>query len=290
MITDIDYTRYGQMADSISTSTAVQTNLLALQRAAGVRNESARRLSTGLEVERATDGPSAFFQSQALTNRVSGLFEAKDNIGQALSAVEGALNGIDALTEITQQLRGIALAARGGSAETREAAASQFNALREQLGNLAQDATFQGTGLIQNNPESLTVTLNETGSSNLTVVGAASDASGLGIGDALASYNNFASDADIEAALNDLSAAASSLRSTASSFGTDIALLGIREDFASNLGSTLEAGAAKLVNADLNEEAARQLSSQVRQDLSTLDLRIAAQSEQQVAQILFASS
>jgi flagellin-like hook-associated protein FlgL len=161
--------------------------------------------------------------------------------------------------------------------------------LRDQLGQLANDATYLGTGLVQENPDSLTVSLNETGTSQVTVNGAASDAGGLGIGDALSSYNNFASDADIESALNDLSAATASLRSTASSFGSDVALLGIREDFAANLGSTLEGGAAKLVNADLHEEAARQLSSQVRQNLSTLGLRIAAQSSQQVAQTLFAN-
>lgn len=276
------------MIDSINQSSAVQTNLLALQRAADVRAESARRLSTGLEIERATDDPSSFFQAQALTGRVSGLFEAKDNIGQALSAVEGALNGVDALTDVSQQLQGIALAARGGSTEARAAAAEQFNALRNQLDNLAQDATYLGTGLVQGNADSLTISLNETGTSAATVGGSASDANGLGVGDALASYNNFASDADIETALNDLSDAISSLRSTASSFGSDVALLDIREGFAENLGSTLESGAAKLVNADLNEEAARQLSSQVRQDLSTLDIRIAAQGEQQVAQILFA--
>ncbi len=274
--------------DAINTSTAVQTNLLALQRAADVRSESAKRLSTGLEIQRATDGPSAFFQAQALTARVSGLFEAKDNIGQALSAVESALNGVDALTEISQQLSGVALAVRGGSAEARQAAAGQFNALREQLDSIARDATYLGTGLVQSDPDSLTVSLNETGSSDVTVDGAGLDASGLGIGDALTSYNAFASDLDVEAALNDLSNAVSSLRSTASSFGSDVALLGIRENFASNLGATLEAGTAKLVNADLEEEAARQLASQVRQDLSTLDLRIAAQGAQQITQILFA--
>ena len=277
------------MVDSITTSAVVQTNLLALQRAAAIRGESAQRLSTGLEVQRATDDPSAFFQAQALTDRVSGLFEAKDNIGQALSAVEGALDGVEALDDISQQLRGIALAARGGSSESREAAAAQFDALRDQLGHLARDVNYLGTNLVQGAPDSLTVSLNETGSSEVTIEGAESDANGLGIGDALASYNNFASDADIENALNDLSAATSSLRSTASSFGSDVALLGIREDFASNLGATLEAGAAKLVNADLEEEAARQLSSQARQDLSTFSLRIAAQRSQQLVQTLFAS-
>ncbi len=276
------------MSDIINLTSSVRTNLFALNRASEAREQSVRRLSTGLEVQRATDGSADFFQSQALTNRASGLFQAKDDIGQALSAVEGALDGIDALGTVTDQLRGIALAARGGSDDSRSAAAEQFDSLRRQLNNLARDTSFQGTNLIDGAADDLTVSLNETGSSSLTIEGRSSDASGLEIGSALDDFGGFASDADIDTALADLRAATSSLRSSASSFGADVATLNIREDFAQNLGSTLESGSAKLVNADLNEESARQLSSRIRQELSALNLSIAAQGSTQITQLLAA--
>ena len=275
--------------DTVNLTSAVRTNLFALDRATTARNESARRLSTGLEVERATDGPSTFFQAQALSGRVSDLFEAKGNIGQALSAVGGALDATDALTNLTDQLRGVALAARGGSVESRQAAAEQFDSLREQLANLAEDATYLGTGLVRSDSESLDVAANETGTSRVLVEGRAADASGLGIGSALGDNNGFAGDTDIDAALGELSGAVSTLRANAANLGSDVATLNIREDFASRLENTLESGAAKLINADLNEEAARQLSSQVRQELSTLNLSIAAQGARQISQILFES-
>lgn len=271
----------------ISLTESVRTNLFALQNVAKVRAESGRQLSTGLRVERATDDAVSFFQAKALTNRVSDLFDVKNDIGQALSAVESSLNGVDGLDSIAKQLRGIALSVRGGTDEARAAAAEQFDELRNQLDNLANDASYQGTNLVGSGPDDLTVRLNETGTASTTVEGTASDAEGLGIQSAASVFGSFASDADIDAAIAQIDGAISQLRSSASSFGSDVALLNTRESFTSNLSNTLEDGAGKLVNADLNESAAVQLSSQIRQQLGTNSLRLAAQAEQLVGQLLF---
>ena len=61
-----------------------------------------------------------------------------------------------------------------------------------------------------------------------------------------------------------------------------IRLLQIRFDFTENLINTLEEGAGKLVNADLNEESANLLSLQTRQQLGVVSLSLAQQSEQSV--------
>ncbi len=271
----------------INLTESVRTNLFALQNTAKIRAESGRQLSTGLKVERATDDAVSFFQAKALTNRVSDLFDVKNDIGQALSAVESALVGVEGLDSVAKQLRGIALSVRGGTAESRADAAAQFDELRNQLGNLANDVSYQGTELVSSDPDDLSVRLNETGTSSTTIEGSASDANGLGIQSSADAFNGFASDADIDAAIAQIDDAISQLRSNASSFGSDIALLNTRETFTSNLANTLESGAGKLVNADLNESAAVQLSSQVKQQLGTNSLRLAAQAEQLVGQLLF---
>jgi len=273
--------------DAINLTESTRTNLQALQNVSRVREQSARQLSTGLKVERATDDAVSFFQARGLTNRVSDLFDVKNNIGQALSAVESSLVGVDALDSLSKQLRGVALAARGGTDESRAAAAEQFDMLRNQLANLANDVSYQGTGLVAASPDNLTVGLNETGSATVTVEGSASDAVGLGIQSAADGFGGFSSDAEIDAAVAQIDGAISQLRSNASGYGSDVALLSIRENFTSNLSATLEEGAAKLVNADLNESAAVQLSSQVKQQLGMNTLQLAAKAEQQIGQLLF---
>jgi flagellin len=76
-----------------------------------------------------------------------------------------------------------------------------------------------------------------------------------------------------------------SVRQVAQTFGTNSSLLEIRRQFTENLINTLKGGASELVNADLNEESANLLSLQTRQQLGTISLSIAQQSEQSVLRL-----
>ncbi len=58
-------------------------------------------------------------------------------------------------------------------------------------------------------------------------------------------------------------------RTYASSLAGDLNVIKTREDFTTNMIATLEAGRDKLILADQNEEAARQLALQTRQQLQT---------------------
>jgi len=257
-----------------------------LQRTAELRAQTTRRLATGLSVERVNDDPPAFFQARALSDRAQGLLGAKDGIGQATSKVETALVGLDAIEDLSQQLKGIALSVRGAGAEARAAAAEQFDVLRDQITSLANDAGLGGTYLISESPGNLDVTLNETGDASLTINGQAADAVGLGIGTAATDFNGFAADADIDAAVNQLDAVIASIRARATGLGTNVAALQVRESFIDDLTSTLETGAAKLVEADLNTEAARLLSNELRQEIGIETLAVASRSQGVIADLL----
>jgi flagellin len=89
----------------------------------------------------------------------------------------------------------------------------------------------------------------------------------------------------INASISAIDSALVTVRDASSSFGTNAAMLGIREDFTSNLVNTLKGGASDLVNADLNEESANLLSLQTRQQLGTISLSIAQKSEQSVLRL-----
>ena len=68
----------------------------------------------------------------------------------------------------------------------------------------------------------------------------------------------------------------------ASSLGSNITLLNTRLDFTTNLVNELQTGAGKLINADLNEEAAKLLSLQVRSRLGLISLNIANENQKAV--------
>ena len=149
----------------------------------------------------------------------------------------------------------------------RAAAETQFDSLRTQIDNLVNDTTFLGVNLLKASPDSLTVKFNEDGTASLTVSGIASDSTALSIS-AVDSADSFATDAGIDAVVAQLDAALTTLRTTQSTLGGNNTLINIRLTFTGNLINTLEDGAAKLINADLNAEAANMLALQTRHDLA----------------------
>jgi len=267
----------------INLSTATRTNLLSLTRTTDLIARTQERLSTGLKVNSAIDDAIAFFQARSLSDRASDLTLLKSAIDLSINTVEVAAIGIESITGVIEQMKGLALAAKSDSSVTnRSKAAVQFNDLRDQIDNLSDDASFKGSNLIKGVPNNLKVTFSEDGSSSLTVSGVPSDASGLSLTTAASGW---AAPANIDGAINDLDSALSTLRSTASNLGSNAAVLSLRLDFTKNLINSLSEGSSKLVNADLNEESANLLTLQTRQQLGTIGLSIAQQSEQSILRL-----
>ena len=85
---------------------------------------------------------------------------------------------------------------------TRTSLASQFDAIRTQIDQLAADSGYNGVNLL--NGDDLTVTFNETGTSTSRSRGVTFNAAGLGI---TASANDFQTDIDVNARSTDLTSA-----------------------------------------------------------------------------------
>jgi flagellin-like hook-associated protein FlgL len=270
------------MADKIALSAGVRSNLLSLQNTTRSIGTTQTRLSSGLKVNSALDDASAFFTSVALNNRASDLNTLKSDIDLSISTIESAINGIDGITELVQQAKGLANQAKAtGDTAEKSTLAVQFNALLTQIDDLANDASFNGTNLIQASPDTLTVEFNEDGSSDLTISGldSTTGTSGLAI---TAAANNFGSSADTDAALSDLNSALTELRTNAATLGSNSTVLQTRISFTSDLVNTLDTGAGKLTLADLNEESANLLALQTRQQLGINSLSLASQSERSI--------
>ena len=127
------------------------------------------------------------------------------------------------------------------------------------------------------------MTLNETGTSSVTVAAVDFNAGGdLNINNAA---NNWGGAADITAASTDLTNALTTLRSQAQSFGSNLSTVQIRQDFTKAMINTLQTGADNLTLANSNEEGANLLALQTRQQLSTTALSLASQASQAVLRL-----
>ena len=169
---------------------------------------------------------------------------------------------------------------------TRATLSSQYSDLLTQIGQLASDSGFNGINLLGG--DDLTINLNETATSTVTVSGIDyTNASAAGTGQLAiaAAANNWAANTDITAAAGDLTAALTTLRSESQALSSNLATIQIRQDFTKSMINTLNTGADNLTLADSNEEGANLLALQTRQQLSTTALSLAAQADQNVLRL-----
>ncbi len=188
--------------------------------------------------------------------------------------------GGSAAAKVSTLFGGSALTAAANTNTTRRDLAAQFDALRTQMDQLAADSGYSGVNLLDNG--SLKVQFNETNTASITISGVRFNAAGLGV---TASTNNWQSDKDINDALNNLTTGMTRLRNQASTFGSNLSVVQTRQDFTNNMIDTLETGSDLLVLADQNEEAAKLVTLNTRQQLASTALSLATQAEQSVLRL-----
>lgn len=302
------------MSGDISLSTATRSNLLSLQKTTGLIGRTQERLATGLKVNSAIDDALAFFKARNLNARAEDLTTIKSDISNGISVIRAAIQGLEAIESTLKQMKALAQSAISSpESSTRAKLASQFNELRSQVDNLTEDSSFNGTNLLKNNStafeagaDNLTVRFNErqddtpgaaTGPLNQLVVSGvsssdfstilATSATATGTAGSATVWGQTGSAAvsAINSAIRGVESALVTVRQVAQELGTNSSMLEIRKNFTADLVNTLKGGASDLVNADLNEESANLLSLQTRQQLGTISLGIAQQSEQSVLRL-----
>ena len=272
------------MAD-ISLSAAVRGNLLSLQDTSDLINRTQERLATGLKVNSPTDDAKLFFEAKALNDRAATLSEKKDGIDQAVSSVSVALEAVNAIDSIVDQLKGIAISAQSASTASEFTELnSQYNSLVTQINNVTADASYQGLNLVNGTGSTLTVYFSESTTSVLSVssVDLRNTADGLSI----TTGATLSATSLNTCAINQLDAAIATLGSKAKTLGSNVALLQTRLDFNESYVAELQTGADKLRLADITEEGANLVALQTRQQLGISALSFAGQAEQSVLSLL----
>jgi len=160
---------------------------------------------------------------------------------------------------------------------------NQYNGVITQITNTAQDASFNGINLL--NSDVLKLTFNETGKSTLSITGVTYNATGLGL-NSLVAGTDFLDNNSANKALTALSAASTSLRTEASSLGSNLSIVQIRQDFSKSLINVLQTGSSNLTLADTNQEAANSQALSTRQSIAVSALSLANQSQASVLQLL----
>jgi flagellin-like hook-associated protein FlgL len=260
--------------NDVSLSKSMRSNLLSLQNTSNLMSRTQDRLSTGKRINSAIDGPTAYFAAQALNSRAGILDGLKDGMGQAVSTIEAANKGITAIASLIEQAKGIASQIQSTTGTEETQLGTQYTTVLSQLDKLATDAGYQGKNLVNGG----TITVKFEGSNSLTVTGFTATAGALAITAAVTSATG-------AAAVTSLDTALVTLRTESSKLSASLSIITARQDFTTEIGNTLMAGADKLTLADTNEEGANMLALQTRQSLSISSLSLASQANQAVLKL-----
>lgn len=280
----------------VTLAAGVRTNLLALQNTSSMQEIVQGRLATGKKVNSALDNPNSYFTAANLSDRASDLSNLLDDMGQAVQTLKAADEGIKAIVKLVDSAKAKATQALSSSSTTdRSTFASEYNKLLGQIQDIAQDSTYKGKNLLGGDDLKVTFnerTLNDTtwGQNFLTIEGVnytdvstALSLSDITSGDWTVGTSGNDS---IGTAIDALNNALTSLRTQASTFGTNLSSVQIRQDYTTAFVNTLTTGSDKLTLADQNEEGAKLLALNTRQSLSSTALSFASQADQNVLRLL----
>ena len=272
---------------NISLSAGMRSNLLTLQKTDSLLTMTQNRLATGKKVNSALDNAQSFFAASANNNRSSLLDSKKDGMGQAIQVVKAADAGINAINSLIDQAKGL-LATAANTAGTTAAQtaddatlATQYAAILTQINEIANDSGYQGTNLLAN--QDRTVSFNAGTAADLTISGFTASATGLSI--SAVTTANMAVATTVAAAVTALDTAKTTLETQSTSLSGSLGIVSAREEFTSAMINTLQEGSDKLTLADTNEEGANMLALQTRQQLGTISLSLANQSNQAVLRL-----
>lgn len=283
---------------SILTNNSAMNALTTLRNVNSNLNDTQTRISTGMKVNSAKDNASYFSISETMKSE-SGMNKA---IGEGLTlsknSVATARLGAETLVDLAQQfVDRVAFAQTEGvnQADVQK----ELTSLSAQMSNAVQQSSFNGenlvstagnaggsarsvvSGISRNGAALETTKINFTTTDLEAVVGDTS--ANAADNTSFANIDISAADAtQLEAALTAANTFLTSVTSAATDLGIAEKQIETQQDFLSNLTDRLNSGVGSMVDADMEEEAARLQSLQVQQQLSTQSLSIANQAPQNI--------
>lgn len=267
----------------VSLTSSARSNLLSLQTTSKLLGKTQERLASGKKVNSSLDNAAAFFSSRGFLNSANDFANLKDSIGTAIQTIKSATDAISSISNVITQMQGLTNSAlQTSDATTLTSLATQYNALRGQIDGIVTDSVFNGTNLLKTAGTTLSVFFNATNSTSLIITAVNNTSAGLAVA---AATNAWVGQSDILGAQSLLQTALATLRTNSSSFGNNNTILSTRQDFTTNLISTLQTASDNLVLADTNEEGANMQALQAQSQLGIVALSISGQQSQAILRL-----
>ena len=240
------------------------------------------RINTGLKIGSAKDNAAVYSIAQKLRGDVKGLNAVTQSLDRGISSVDVALAAANAISDLVLEMkeRAVAAADEGLDTTSREALNEDFEALRDQITTIVNNADFNGTNLIDGGTDRVTAITNVDATEKISV--AHQDLTLAGSIIAIGPNSTISSQTGATSVVASLTSTVNNLNSVLTKLGSGSTTLENNRIFAGKLQDVIEVGIGNLVDADLATESARLEALQVQQQLGVQALSIANQSPQTI--------
>lgn len=269
------------MPQTINTNVMSLTAQRNLTQSQSTLATSMQRLSSGLRVNSAKDDAAGLAIAERMNTQVRGMNVAIRNANDGISLAQTAEGGLQEVNNMLQRMRELAVQSANGtnSSADRGNLDTEFQALNDEIGRIAQATTFNGISILDTSGDVDFQVGANTGSANvlsIDLVEIESFSGGVDIGDV--SGSNAAITA-IDTMIDDITTARADFGAVQSRFESAI----------SNLQVGMENQAAargRIMDADFAVETANMTRSQILQQAGNAMVSQANSAPQSVLQLL----
>ncbi|MBS0275771.1 MAG: flagellin [Proteobacteria bacterium] len=266
---------------SVNTNTGAMVALQYLDQTNAQLQTTQTAINSGLKVASAKDDGATYAIAQNMRGDVAGYSAVTDSINRGISSVDVALSAGQSISDLMIEMKQKALAASDVSIDTasRQALNEDFQALRDQITSIVNNAVFNNFNLIDGSATNgISVLASSDGTKRITVQG-----EDLKLGGAIvkvASTSSISTQAKASAMIGTVETSLNNVNSALARLGSGSKKLSVQATFVKNLSDTLQSGIGNMVDADMATESAQLQSLQVKQQLGVQALSIANQSPQ----------
>jgi flagellin len=268
---------------SILTNNSASVALATLKDVNRGLNETQNRVSSGLKISSGKDNAAYFAISETMKGD-SGMFKAiNEGMTATKNSVATARLGAETVSELANQMvERIAFAQSDGV--NKADVQLELDALAENMQSAIDQSTFNGDDLVGGPSASLSVVTGVSrASGSFATTSISFDTVDLqAIQTALAAVDVTDTATTMDAKLVAAEAQLSSAITAETSLGVTEKTLESQMQFVESLTDTLDSGVSSMVDADMEQEAARLQAYQVQQQLATQSLSIANRAPQNV--------
>ena len=260
---------------SILTNSSAMTALQTLKGVNQSINETQKRVSTGLQISSGKDN-AAFFAISETMKGDSGMYKAiNEGLTSTKKSISTARLGAETVKDLASDFVERVAFAQGSGVDLAEVQA-ELDSMVDQIGAAIDQATFNGEDLVSGAAATQTVVTGITRSGGTFATTTMTfDSVDLGAIQTALDAIDLTTSTDLAADLATAEAELGNAISAATSLGVAEKSVEGQQDFLSALTDTLDQGVSAMVDADMEQEAARMQALQVQQQLATQSLSIA---------------